>query len=100
MSHQLDMTALGTADQWNGHRAYSDLAWKIMAGKRPFFVNREPLQTHLDLIRANGFDIVTLIRGTREGGISREALAPRWSGISDEDLATETGFVIARRRGH
>lgn len=98
MSHQLDMTALGTADSWNGHRAYSELAWKIIAGKRPFFVNREPLATHLELMRANGFDIVTLIRGTREGGITRQELAPRWQGISDEDLATETGFVIARRR--
>ena len=100
MSHHLDMTALGTADQWNGHRAYTELAWKIIAGKRPFFVNREPLATHLDLMRANGFDIVTLMRGKRDGGISREDLAPRWKGMSDEDLATESAFVIARRRGH
>jgi hypothetical protein len=100
MSHQLDMTALGTADEWNGHRAYSDLAWKIIAGKRPYFVNREPLATHLELIRANGFDVVELIRGTRPGGIARDELAPRWNGISDEDLATETAFIIARRRLH
>ena len=98
MSHQLDMTALGTADEWNGHRAYSEFAWKVIAGKRPYFVNREPLSTHLDLIRASGFDVVTLIRGTREGGIAREQLAPRWKWIPDDDLATETGFVIARRR--
>jgi len=100
MSHQIDCTSLGTADEWNGHRAYSELAWKIVAGKRPYFVNREPLQTHLDLIRANGFDIVNMIRGTEEGGITRAQLAPRWRGISDEDLATQTGFIIARRRGH
>ena len=100
MSHQLDLTSLGTADEWNGHRAYSELAWKIIAGKRPFFVNRAPLATHLDLIRANGFDIIEMIRGKREGGIAREQVAPRWKGISDEDLATESAFVMARRRTH
>lgn len=100
MSHQIDFTSLGTADEWNGHRAYSELAWKIVAGKRPYFVNREPLATHLDLIRANGFAIANLIRGRMEGGITRDELAPRWRGISDEDLATQTGFIVARRRGH
>jgi hypothetical protein len=98
MSHQLDMTALGTADAWNGHRAYNELSWKIIAGNRPYFVNREPLTTHLDLIRASGFDIVTLIRGTRPGGIAREQLAPRWKWMSDDDLGTESAFVVARRR--
>ena len=100
MSHQIDCTSLGTADEWNGHRAYSELAWKIIAGRRPYFVNREPLATHLALIEANGFDVVKVIRGYEQGGISRSQLAPRWRGISDDDLATQTGFVIARKRGH
>ena len=97
MSHHVDFTALGTATEWNGHRAYSELTWKIIAGRRPYFVNREPLETHLELLRRHGFDLVHLVRGPHEGGITREQLAPRWRGISDEDLATQTGFVIARR---
>jgi SAM-dependent methyltransferase len=100
MSHQIDLTSLGTADAWNGHRAYSDLAWKIMQGKRPYFVNREPLSTHLDLMRASGFEIVEVIRELRRDGIGRDELAPRWRAISDEDHATETAFVIARKRLH
>ena len=32
-----------------------------------------------------------------EGGITRAQLAPRWRGISDDDLATQTGFIISRR---
>jgi hypothetical protein len=100
MSHQIDFTSLGTADEWNGHRAYSELAWKIIAGRRPYFVNREPLATHLATIEANGFDVVKLIRGYETGGISRAQLAPRWRRISDEDLATQTGFIIARKRLH
>lgn len=100
MSHQIDLSALGMADEWNGHRAYSDLAWKMMAGKRPYFVNREPLATHLALMERNGFEIVEALRDKVEGGIPREALAARWRAISDEDHATQTAFVIARKRPH
>ena len=100
MSHQLDLTSLGTAEEWNGHLAYSELEWKIIAGRRPYFVNREPLATHLSLMERNGFELVQVLRDGPGGGISRDELAPRWRGISDEDLATDTAFVIARKRGH
>lgn len=100
MSHQLDLSSLGTADEWNGHLAYSDLEWKIIAGRRPYFLNREPLATHLALIGRNGFALVAVLRYRPGGGISRAELAPRWSGISDDDLATDTAFIIARKRLH
>ena len=74
------------------------LAWKVIAGKRPYFVSREPLSTHLELLERHGFEIATLIRGRKEGGIGRGQLAPRWRAISDDDLATQTGFIISRRR--
>lgn len=98
MSHQIDFTSLGTADEWNGHRAYGELAWKVISGHRPYFVNREPPATHLRLIEAAGFDIVSLERGRLPGGIDRSQLAARWRGMSDDDLATQTAFVVARRR--
>jgi hypothetical protein len=100
MSHQIDFTCLGTADEWNGHRAYGELAWKVIAGRRPYFVNREPLATHLATLERHGFELMHLTRGRMEGGITRAQLAPRWRGISDDDLATQTGFIITRRRGH
>lgn len=100
MSHQVDFTSLGTADEWNGHRAYGEFAWKIISGKRPYFVNREPLATHLQLLDRHGFEIVEMIRGRMAGGIGRSELAPRWRGISDDDLSTQTGFIIAQRRAH
>lgn len=97
MTHQVDFTSLNTTDEWNGHRGYGELAWKIIAGRRPYFVSREPPSSYVDLLRRHGFEVVDLIRGTREGGITRSQLAPRWQGISDEDLATQTAFFIARR---
>jgi len=98
MSHQVDFTCLNTAAEWNGHLAYGELAWKVIAGNRPYFVSREPVATHLELLDENGFDVVRLIRGERAGGISRRQLAPRWRGISDEDLRTQTAFIVSRRR--
>jgi SAM-dependent methyltransferase len=98
MSHQVDFTCLGTAAAWNGHRAYGDLAWKVIRGRRPYFVNREPVATHVELLQRAGFRVVRVLRGRKEGGIGRHELAPRWQGISDEDLATRTGFFIVQRR--
>lgn len=97
MSHQIDFTSLGTAEEWNGHHAYSEIAWKVIAGNRPYFVSREPLATHLELLARHGFEITHLTRGRKEGGITRAELAPRWRGISDDDLATQTGFIVCRR---
>jgi hypothetical protein len=100
MSHQIDFNSMGTADEWNGHLAYSEVAWKIIAGRRPYFVNRERLGAHLALMERAGFELVRVLRGCPGGGIARAALAPRWRDVSDDDLATETAFVIARRRLH
>jgi hypothetical protein len=61
-------------------------------------VSRETVTKHLELLDANGFDVVQVIRGKRAGGISRHQLAPRWRGISDDDLATETAFIVSRKR--
>jgi hypothetical protein len=84
--------------EWNGHRAYGEFTWKVIAGRRPYFVSREPVATHLTLLDRHGFEVVNLIRGKQAGGISRRQLAPRWRGISDEDLETQTAFIVCRRR--
>jgi len=98
MSHQVDCTSLGTAREWNGHRAYGELTWKLIRGRRPYFVNREPVSAYLPMLEAAGFEVVAALRGRKLGGISRDQLAPRWRGMSDDDLTTQTAFIVARRR--
>lgn len=98
MSHHIDFSCLGTSKTWNGHRAYGDLTWRLITGKRPYFVNREPPQYHERLLDRLGFDVVRVIRGHREGGITRAQLAPRFRAISDEDLDTWSAFMVSRRR--
>lgn len=99
MSHQIDFSSLETTPEWNGHRRYSEMAWKVIAGRRPYFVNRETVATHLQLMQRSGFEIVEVIRARRDDGITREQHAPRWRALSNEDLMTRTAFVIARRKG-
>jgi hypothetical protein len=99
MSHHIDFSSLDTTPEWNGHRRYGELTWKLIAGRRPYFVNRETLGTHLGLMERKGFEIVEVIRGRRDDGLTREEHAPRWRSRPDDDLTTRTAFVIARRRG-
>ena len=98
MSHHVDFSANGTAAEWNGHLAYGELAWKVVLGRRPYFINRAPVAEHLRLLDAHGFDLVRVIRGRGEGGLRRGQLARRWRTLSDEDLATQSAFIIARKR--
>jgi SAM-dependent methyltransferase len=98
MSHQVDFTANGTAAEWNGHLAYGELAWKIVLGRRPYFINRAPVAEHLRLLDAHGFDLVHVIRARGEGGIRRDELARRWRTMSDDDFTTRNAFIIARKR--
>jgi hypothetical protein len=97
MSHQIDFTSLDTTPEWNGHRGYDELAWKLIAGRRAYFVNRAVCSTHLEIMRRKGFEVVHVIRGSRQGGLTRAQLAPRWRSCSDEDLSTQSAFVVARR---
>jgi len=61
MSHHIDFTSLNTTPEWNGHRRFGEITWKLIEGNRPYFVNRETLDGHLELMRRNGFEIVDVI---------------------------------------
>jgi len=60
-------------------------------------INREPLSTHVRLLRSEGLEMTCLLQAMRTDGIARSRLAPRWRNLSDEDLACSGAFVQARR---
>jgi SAM-dependent methyltransferase len=97
MSHQTDFSCRELLPDWNGHLKYGESAWKIIAGRRPYFLNRDRLSKHLELLRKHGFELAAALRGMRGGGIERAQLAPRWRAISDEDLYCRGAFIIARK---
>ena len=43
MSHQIDFTSHETARVWNGHWTFSDREWRLIRGRRSWFLNRQPL---------------------------------------------------------
>jgi len=97
MSHQIDFDSHGIASAWNGYRAYSETFWRILLGKRLYMINREPPSTHLRLLEANGFHVTCLMQAMRTDGIDRSRLAPRWRGLSDQDLNCSGVFVQAQQ---
>jgi hypothetical protein len=97
MTHQIDFTAHGVSEKWNGYRAYPELLWKVIVGRRPFLINREPCSAHLSEVRGQGFDLVCSLKNYREDGIRRSELSSRWKSISDDDLACCGAFIQARK---
>lgn len=106
MSHQIDFRCHGTTKEWNGHWGVSDIHWNIAKGRREYFLNREPCSRHLSIVSDLGFQIVHQHRQLESRGIRRESLAPRFRGLSDDDLRTCGLFLQARspvaapQRGH
>jgi hypothetical protein len=95
MTHQIDFTSHGLSERWNGFRAYPEFLWKIILGKRPFLINREPYSIHTELMNKNGFSVVCDLAQHRTDGIQRYELSKRWSNIADDDLTCSGAFIQA-----
>jgi len=98
LSHTIDFGSHGFSDEWNGNWAYSDWIWKLIRGKRPYLLNREPCSTHLKMIEDEGFELVCNVRSKSESRLSAIQLAPRFRSISPDDLVTNGVFVQAVKK--
>lgn len=96
-SHSIDFDAHNLASKWNGYRAYPEFFWRILVGKRKYTINREPCSTHVALQERFGYRMLCCLGRPRTDGIARSQLAPRWRGISDEDLACCQVFTQSRK---
>jgi SAM-dependent methyltransferase len=95
LSHTIDFRSHATARGWNGHWALGDFSWKLVRGRRPFLLNREPHSTHIALLQRFGLEVVVDIRATRPSDVDRDRLAARFRGLLDEDLTTSDAFIQA-----
>lgn len=98
MSHQIDFESHGLSEKWNGYRTYSELLWKVILGKRPFLINRQPYSVHAELIKKSGFNLICELKRRRADGIPRSELSAKWSDISDDDLNCSGAFVQAHKQ--
>jgi len=95
LSHQIDFKCHETSSEWNGHWMHTDLMWRLIKGKRPYLLNREPHSTHLRILKEQGYRVVCDRKIRTESNITRDDLAPRWRSISDDDMTTSGAFIQA-----
>jgi SAM-dependent methyltransferase len=95
MSHQIDFRSHGTAREWNGHWAHSDLLWKLIRGRRPYLLNREPHSRHLRLIQDAGFEIICDLPSCSHSPLTLDDLAPRFRALEPSDRTTSGAFIQA-----
>ena len=95
MSHQIDFRSHKLTKKWNGHWGISGIVWKLMMGKRPFLINRQPYSTHVKYIEDAGFECVHLKTRKEVNGISRTKLAREWKHLTDDEMQTSGIFIQA-----
>jgi hypothetical protein len=97
MSHQIDFTSHNLAKEWNGQWLYPNWMWKIVVGKRPFAINRQPCSHHHQLLSASGFEVIYYLKQTRANRIPRSQLAKEWRSLSEDDITCAGAFFQARK---
>ncbi|MCX6844878.1 MAG: methyltransferase domain-containing protein [candidate division WOR-3 bacterium] len=98
VSHEIDLSSHGMTKTWDGHWSYSQLAWKLVKGRRPYFLNRQPHSTHIRLLSEAGFTLICDVRMHAEPALNREQLARPFRDLGTEDLNTRSVFVQAVKR--
>ena len=97
-SHVIDYRSHATSSRWNGHWAYSDAAWRLIRGKKPYLLNRMPHSVHRQLLTRYQFDIVAEVLIKAASEIHRAELAPAFRSMSDDDLSTAGALLQAIKR--
>ena len=95
MSHSIDFKSHGSANTWNGHWTYADFTWKIIKGKRPFMINRQPHSTHIELLMEAGFHLVCDVTNELPSSITSDSLAPPFKNMQRDDIVTGSTFIQA-----
>jgi len=95
ISHMVDFKCHGTAEDWNGHWAYSDFTWKIIRGRRPYHINREPLSIHIEMLEEQSFKIVCQQAFKLPSRLKREDMGQKFRKYTDDDISTSGLFIQA-----
>ena len=95
MSHQIDFSCPG-GSPWNHHWRYGDAAWRLIRGRRPYYVNRAALSDYLALFERAGCRVAG-VEPVRAPGLGRDRVAKRFRGRTDEDFETAAALIVAVR---
>jgi Methyltransferase domain len=94
-SHQIGFVSHRLTPEWNGHWTIADPVWKVIRGRRPYLLNREPASTHFRMLRRSGLQIANEVRFKVKSDVPRSRLARRFRTMTDDDLQTHSLFVQA-----
>ncbi|HEY0687114.1 MAG TPA: methyltransferase domain-containing protein [Steroidobacter sp.] len=94
-SHQIDYRCHGIAPEWNEHWTYPDWLWRLVKGRRSFFLNRRPHSTHLKLHSDSGFRVI-VDRRQQGPALARNRLAKPFRNLTDFDLTTLGALIQAQ----
>jgi hypothetical protein len=97
MSHQVNL-AFPDTEHWNQHWAYGELTWKIIRGRRPYYVNRVPASEYLRLCERYGFDVEAVTPVMAEEGVPRVKLPRRFRDLPASDYTTRAVHFVAVKR--
>jgi hypothetical protein len=96
-SHEIGFVSHRLTPEWNGHWTIADPVWKLIRGRRPYLLNREPASTHVRMIRESGLEVVNEDRVSKKSDVARSRLSRRFREMSDEDLTTKSIFIQAAK---
>ena len=93
-SQQIDLSMPG-ARYWNDHWTYPDPVWRVVRGRRPYYINRAPLSRYTELCNAHGLSVVKLDPIIDLHGLPRKSLTKRFRTLTDSDLITRGVYLLA-----
>jgi hypothetical protein len=97
MLHDIEYHSHGLAPTWDGHYRYPQLIWRIIVGRRPYFLNRLTHKDHLAILEKLGFEILGDIRldpqERSRGGRQAEARKNR----KELEFQIAGGIIIVRK---
>jgi hypothetical protein len=96
MSHQVDFSCPGS-QPWNHHWAYPDLAWRIVRGRRPYYVNRVSLSGCTALFEEAGCTVVG-VEPVERAGLNAANVAAPFRKLPQRDFSTAAALLVAVKR--
>lgn len=97
MSHHIDLKCHGMSKIHNGHLAFSPALWKLVVGRKPFLINREPRSRHLDILRSTGLHPELVFERMGRDGLKPRQLARVFQHLSEEDINCANLYFVAMK---
>lgn len=93
-SHQIDFRSHGLYTHWDGHWSVPEWAWRLMRGRRPYLINRQPCSVHIATAISAG---LTVVEVQREDCAPCSPVSARHVHLSTLDRRTCGAYLLLRK---